>query len=934
MLQWQGGKEHHWQAILWRELIRGNEGFHRAALAQRFFEAMETSSGLENLFPQRITVFGISALPRFHIQIFQALTQFSEVNFFIMNPCQEYWGDILTDREAKRIIHPGVSSRINSEKLHLERGNPLLASMGKLGRDFFDLMLEFNPQQFEYFEAPGSTSLLTTIQSDILNLIDPEKLIEKREIDQNDTSLQVHSCHSPMREIEVLHDQLLKLFEQNPGLLPKDILVMTPDIESYAPYIQAVFDLPENDPKRIPFNIADRSVRSEGEIIGAFMAILDLAGSRFTATRVMAILENESVRLKFQLSELDLELIRHWIQETRIRWGVDAKHRGEFGLPEFSENTWRAGLERLLLGYAMPGQDENIFAGILPYDHIEGSDTEVLGKFLDFVERLFKTVRRLDPLKTLLDWKEVLLSMLDSFLAPNDERTSEFQMIRQTILALEKVENLAGFNEKVDIKIITSYLSKHFEKLGFGYGFITGGVTFFAMLPMRSIPARVICLIGMNGDVYPRQSKGLGFDLIARHPQPGDRSRRDDDRYLVLEALLSAREKLYISFVGQSIQDNSIIPPSVLVSEILDYIEKGFRIEGKNIIEHIRTNHRLQAFSPEYFKSDPKLFSFSTENLEAARRLLGSRQTPAPFITGGLSSPDEAWKTLSISDLCSFFANPARYLLNKRLGIYLGQGAAILEETESFAITGLDRYFLEQTLVEKKLADQDLNNFYQAARASGQLPHGVIGEIIYSELSQGIENFVAKTKSYLSETRLKPIDIDLKISDFNLTGRIDGIYPERLIQFRYVKIKARDRLKLWIHHLILNAGHADNYPRTSMLVALDPVWAAWQYPPVENSNELLAAMLKIYWQGLMKPLHFFPESSWEYGQQVVEKNKSPEEARRIASAKWSGSDFSRGEGNDLYYQQCFGYYDPIDTEFQNLSLEIFKPILENQQKIE
>ncbi|MCI0495955.1 hypothetical protein L0Z72_13200, partial [candidate division KSB1 bacterium] len=333
-------------------------------------------------------------------------------------------------------------------------------------------------------------------------------------------------------------------------------------------------------------------------------------------------------------------------------------------------------------------------------------------------------------------------------------------------------------------------------------------------------------------------------------------------------------------------------------------------------------------------KSDPKLFSFSNENFQAARQSLGQRQSPAPFITAGLSSPEEAWKTLSIADLCSFFANPARYLLNKRLGIYLGEGASILEETESFAIGGLDRYVLEQTLVEKKLEDQDLNHFYQAARASGQLPHGVIGEIIYSELSQGIENFVAKTKSYLSETRLQPIEIDLKISNFNLTGRIDGIYPERLIQFRYAKVKARDRLKLWIYHLILNAIPIDDYPKASMLVALDPVWAAWEFLPIENSNELLAELLQIYWQGLMKPLHFFPESSWEYAQQVLEKNKSPEEARRSASAKWSGSDFSRGEGNDLYCQQCFRNFDPIDTEFQNLSLEIFKPILENQQKIE
>ncbi|HEX9971075.1 MAG TPA: exodeoxyribonuclease V subunit gamma, partial [bacterium] len=885
-------------------------------------------------FPRRIAVFGISALPRFHVQIFQAIAHFTEVNFFILNPCQEYWSDILSDREAKRVTDRAAKPQVDSDQLHLELGNPLLASMGKLGRDFFDLILELDPQQLECFEAPGGSNLFATIQSDILNLINPDQIGEKRMIAQNDTSIQVHSCHSPMREIEVLHDQMLKLFEQNSDLLPKDILVMTPDIETYAPYIQAVFDLPENDPKRIPFSIADRSARSEGEIIGTFMAILELAGSRFAASQVIAILENESVQQKFQLTHSDLELTRQWIQDTRIRWGIDAKHRKEFGLPEISENTWRAGLERLLLGYAMPGQDENIFAGILPYDHIEGNDTIVLGKFLDFVDQLFAAARSIDRLKTLNEWTDLLLKILDGFFSIDDEKTREFQMIRQAINDLVKMETLADFKATVDISVIKCYLKDNFEKSGFGYGFISGGVTFCAMLPMRSIPAKVICLIGMNGDSYPRQNKRLGFDLMAKHPQPGDRSRRNDDRYLFLEALLSAREKLYISFVGQSIQDNSIIPPSVLVSELLDYVEKSFQIEGKNLIDNILTTHRLQTFSPEYFKNIPKLFSFSNENFQAARQLLEQRQAPTPFITTGLSSPEDDWKTVSISDLCSFFSNPVRYLLNKRLGIYLGQGAAILEETESFAIRGLDRYVLEQALVEKKLDDRDLKEFYFAAQASGQLPHGVVGDCIYEDLSKGVENFVEKTKAYISGTALATLEVDLKILDFNLIGRIDSIYPERLIQFRYARVKARDRLKLWIYHLALNAIQTDHYPKTSMLVALDPVWAAWEFPPVENSNELLAELLQIYWQGLMKPLHFFPESSWEYAQQVVEKNKIPEEARRIASAKWSGSDFSRGEGNDLYYQQCFRNSVPIDTEFQELSLNIFKPILENQQKIE
>ena len=187
-----------------------------------------------------------------------------------------------------------------------------------------------------------------------------------------------------MREIEVLHDRLLDMFEKDSGLRPQDIVVMTPDIETYAPFIQAVFDTPFDASKKIPFSISDRSIRRESEIITTFLAILDLLGSRFTASQVFSILESKAVHQKFDILEANLSLIRKWVTDTRIRWGIDREDRSRLGLPASAENTWKAGLERLILGYALPGQDENMFDGILPYDHIEGSNASVLGRFLHF----------------------------------------------------------------------------------------------------------------------------------------------------------------------------------------------------------------------------------------------------------------------------------------------------------------------------------------------------------------------------------------------------------------------------------------------------------------------------------------------------------------------------------------------------------------------
>jgi len=941
IFRWEDGNEENWQAVLWRELVKGNEVKHRAALGKAFLEAVEESSTGINGLPERVSLFGISALPRFHMQVLAAISKFTQVNLFLMNPCREFWGDILSDWEMKRTTPRDGTGDPTVEELHLEKGNSLLTSMGTLGRDFFDLANELTCEEFPTFVDPGEENLLSCLQSDILNLRDRQQRSDgKKVVAAHDTSIRIHSCHSPMREIEVLHDRILDMFEKDPGLLPGDILVMTPDIETYAPYIQAVFDIPVDDPARIPFSISDRSIRKESGIIDTFVAILDLQSSRFTASQVFTILESRVVQRKFGFLEDDFGLVRKWVRDTLIRWGIDGESRGKLDLPGLAENTWKAGLERLLLGYAMPGQDENMFDGVLPYDHIEGGEASVLGKLLEFTEQLFTHVTSLGQPRSLDRWAKTLTGLLDRFFMPDEDTEREMQVIQRTLNELGEMQEMAGFDEEIGINVIKWHLGHYLEGEGFGFGFITGGITFCAMLPMRSIPFKIICLVGMDGDAYPRQAKPLGFDLMARHPKPGDRSRRNDDRYLFLEAMLSAREKLYISYVGQSIQDNSLIPPSVLVSELMDYIGQGFKIPGEKILDHIFTIHRLQAFSPAYFKKNDKLFSYSEENRQAAQCLLETRKAPVPFIRRGLSDPEEEWKTVDLDDLCSFFGNPARFLLNKRLGIHLEERASILEEREAFDIKGLEKYLLEEDLVERRLAGGNLKDFLPLTRASGKLPHGTPGDCIFEALTQGVERFVEKTGPYIRETTLEPLEMDLSISGFRLMGRIDAIYPERLLQYRYARVKPRDRLKIWIHHLTLNSLTADKYPRTSILAGLDPgnrreaVWIAWGYSQVENSKEILGRLLEEYWAGLARPLHFFQDSSWAYAHVLMEKNKPGENALNNARKTWTGSEYNRGECEDPYYQLCFRNTDPLDSEFQRIAEDVFRPLIEHQKEME
>ncbi len=933
MLKWDRGEADLWQAVLWRELAEGHKTRHRAALGKAFVERLKKSSSELEGLPERVSVFGISTLPRFYIQVFSSISRFTPVNLFLMNPCMEYWGDIASGWEIKRAADKGQLNLFRAEDLHLEKGNSLLVSTGTLGREFFDIINEFDCEDIQSFEDPGENSLLTSIQSDILNLRERNgDLAEKTTIPEDDTSIQIHSCHSPMRDVEVLHDNLLKMFETDPELRPKDILVMTPDIEAYAPYIQAVFDIPVGDRARIPFSIADQSVKKEGRIIETFLAITRIGEGRFSAFQVMGILESKPVQQRFDLSESDVELIRNWIEKAWIRWGIDGAYRSEIGLPDISENTWKAGLDRLLLGYAMQGREEHMFAGVLPFDNMEGSETTVLGNFLEFTEQLFSQVKILKQSQTLEEWSVTLEGLLETFFLPQEEIEQESQIIRHILNDLSEEQRISGFNERVDIAVIRCLLEQRLEKEGFGFGFISGNVTFCAMLPMRSIPFKVICLMGMNSDAYPRQSKPLGFDLMAKEPRKGDRSRRNDDRYLFLEAVLSAREKLYISYVGQSIRDNTVIPPSVLVSELLDTIEQGFGFQDRMLPEYIITKHRLQPFSTEYFKQDGRLFSYSLENFKAAECFSKSRKGLEPFISEGLTEPADEWKTVDIDALCRFFTHPARFLVNKRLGIYLDGGATALQDTEPFEVSGLERYSLAQGLVERRLAGADLKDYFHLTRAAGLLPHGSVGECMYEKLSREVEGFAEKTGNYTLERALAPLEIDLNLSGFRLTGTVGSIYPERMIQYRYAKIKAKDRIRTWIYHLALNRIHPQGYPLASMVAGQDKRWVAWEFAPVEDVDAILAKLLEIYWNGLRKPLHFFPESSWTYAEQVVEKGRPAGDALQKARASWMGG-YYPGEMEDLYYRLCFRNRDPLDSEFQETGLDVFGPMVECQKKM-
>jgi exodeoxyribonuclease V gamma subunit len=807
----------------------------------------------------------------------------------------------------------------------------------------------FDFQMHADYQDPGCPHLLACIQSDILNLRNrqavadhdtdqpkPMAASEKTEpfrLDDSDTSIEVHCCHSPMREIEVLHDNLLAMFDKHPHLMPKDIVVMTPDIDVYAPFIQAVFEAQTDDRLRIPFSIADQSARNQSRLIDGFCSILDLEGSRLSAARVMRLLESPGVKERFELDLADIDVIERWIRDTRIRWGIDETSRQQLGLPAISENTWQAGIQRLLLGYAMPGNNQQMFEGILPYDNVEGNEIYSFGKFLDFINCVFRYAVELNRPRQLKQWHSVLKQLLDDFFLSNEETEREIRSLRKIIDDLSHRQTETGLDEKLAFEPVRFYLGQRLDKMSFGSGFMTGGVTFCAMLPMRSIPFKVVCLIGMNSDRFPRDFQPLTFDLVAKQPRPSDRSRRNDDKYLFLESIISAREKLYISYVGQNIQDNSRIPPSVLVSELLDTIDKGFDLPGGDIRKRIINVHRLQAFSPQYFKKDARLFSYSEENRDAAA-CLNRREKPAPFLSRKLTlTPEEkkALKQLDLETLCRFFSNPAKFVLQQRLGIYLDNELTLTDKRENFELNSLDKYLVEQNMLQSRLKGRDLDDYRPIQLAMGQLPHAGVGTFYYNEMSIDIEHFTRKIELLTDRKIADPMETQIEINGVRLQVRLPEIYESGLIQVRYANQRTQDILRSWIYHLAFSEVHPQERDPTSLAIFKN---TAWQFNPVDLPRKFLANLLEVFKRGLEEPLHFFPNASLEYVQQNQQKGKSKTAALKMAQKKWLSTDYARGESDDPYYDICFKTIDPFDASFQKIARSVFEPLLANSTEIE
>jgi exodeoxyribonuclease V gamma subunit len=1009
-----------WQAELWRGLhTHLGDRPHRA---QRIQEALERlrDGGLPRGLEGPLRLFGISSLPPSWMPLLGALSKHVDVELFLLCPSNEYWAELVGPRVRR---DPSAwRDRVRDtipDGLHdpdQDEAHPLLVSMGRVARDF-QIVLESQPDGYEDSRldafldveqafpdpaASGRPRALHQIQSDLLAARVPVDADRTRLLDASDDSVQFHRCHGPTRQVEVLRDVLLGLFEDHHDLEPRDVLVVTPDIEAYAPLVTAVFSRgpsrrlvrggeavagaegwgPAGAP-RIPFEVADLSVRRLNPVADALMRVLELVEGRFEASAVLDLLVLEPVRMRFGLSAEDVSTLAEWVGQSGIRWGRDATHRKDKGQPPDPQNTWLFGLRRLLLGVVL-ADDGRTLAGVdacgaetvvRPFDAMEGKETALLGQLVDFTNTRFALTDSLRSPRPVREWIPALTAVLERITDTPATASWLVRRVRETLEELGESATATGSSRAVALEAIRSALSGQFLVASRLTREQSGAAVFCAMQPMRSVPYRVICLLGMDEDALPRKSSGHAFDLTARLPRVGDRSPRDEDRYLVLEAMLAARTHLIVLYTGHDPHTNEDRPPCVPIAELRDLVDRSFSAvdlqEGPcSPSAFMTTDHPLQPFGARAFlpvHRDPtrpgalRPSSFDRRLRYGAEVLGRSQGEASPFFPEGVESVDAGPDEIALEELVRFFVAPTRYLLQRRLKLDLRERGEVVDDREPVELDHLERWKLRHALLDERLAGRPATEVREGMRAEGLLPLGFAGKATV-DAEVGVIDAMLEASTIQGAGSLRapddPIAIDLRLGDARITGSLPNVYGSSLIDLRFArgegtKSLARPWLSLLAWHAacpeagraVVVMGHTKaGSPQTTLL----------GYEAPEDPAAVLQDLVAIYRLGCRAPVPLLPGASWTLAWYLRRVTTDPsffdsglpedeEELARITDAYdracgafWRGY---RGGGDldDPHVARVFEGTPPLtdetllpvplDLDFARLALRVWGPVI-------
>ena len=943
-----------WQARLWRKIASKDEKTHLAGKADLFLKAFSCKTIRADVFPSRISFFGISALPGLFLQVFEKISQLMDINLFLLVPSDQFFFDIKSARQIGRMSLK-EEAPIDPGPLYYEMGNPLLSSLGTSGKVFLGALEAFNYHEpfDDLFQDPGkeSQTMLAILQSDILNLVHRKKDGQEPcvAVSDQDTSVCIHACHSPMREAQVLKDLLLNEFKKDPKLSPHDIIVMMPDIEAYAPFVESVFTLET----ALPYSISDRRKRSDSEALGAFLKILALKNARLEQTQVLDLLLSESIAQTFDISFDEISMIEKMVTDANILWGKDADQRETLGLSAFEENTWEFGLQRLFMGLAMPENHDMPVQDILPCESFEGLDLEVLGKFALFCHTLFSCLKTLTGQKTIKRWCNALKKISNSLMDRNSKNGEDVSFLFQTIDHIREDAQKAEFITAVSFETMGSLIEQKLDQNISQGNFLAGNITFCNIMPMRSIPFKIVVLMGMDEKSFPRQVFKPGFDLIKKYPRPGDKIERDEDRYLFLETLLSARSKLIVTYTGMSIQDNSIIPGSGVVSELMEAMDESF-VFPEGVFYHFF--HPLHPFNSEYFNPDDSIYSFSKDNCSIAKALCEKRSDKSGFFkTLPETKLKEQTSNILLDEIIRFFRNPIEWFMKERLNIKLPQLEEQQKDREAFSLSGLDQYVLGSFLMEKNIKSSREVELYPTLKAMGSLPLGEKGRLEYEKMVKTAGPVIDAARDIALKKQLPPVAMSINIDGLEVSANFSDIREDGVYILNYGKINGARLLSTWIRHLFLNICVPENYPKKTILTGRDPKGKkpllTYLFPALDlEAHQHFKELVQIFNNTGAAPFYFSCETSWQFAQAMAKKEFEPDRlefvrdtvfaAMNRSKTSWYGGYYQAGERENRYVSLGVENNDPfgsvdamLSSGFAQNSIKVYYPLLKNLETL-
>jgi exodeoxyribonuclease V gamma subunit len=882
---WLNGDNDHpsagWQPELWRRL---RQRIGTPSPAERLVEACDRLRRDPDLLelPVRLSLFGLTRLPASYLDVLDAIASGRDVHLFLLHPSAVLW-----KRVAAMLDRPTRDLRRSEDPTAEVTTNALLNSWGRDAREMELVLRGAGGERVVDRHRPvtdEARDLLHKIQADVRADREPPGRPsgggsdDREPLEAGDHSIEVHACHGRARQVEVIRDAVLHLLEEDPTLEPRDVIVMCPDIETFAPLIQATFgsfDPEEGDAYASPdlrVRLADRSLRQTNPVLSVVAELLDPTAGRVTATQVLDLAAREPVRRRFGFDDDAIGRIEEWVVGAGVRWGLDAGHRAAFKLERLEANTWRAGLDRALLGVTMADEGQRLFGGAVPLDDMDSGDIDLAGRTAELIDRLENAFTFLAGSRPVGEWAAGLAEIADDLTATSEQDAWQRLQLQRLLDGLVEEATTGGQVSTVELSPadIRALLADRLRGRPTRANFRTGHLTICTLVPMRSVPHRVVCLLGLDDGVFPRHVERDGDDLIAADPHVGDNDARTEDRQLLLDALLAATSHLIITYTARDERTNLTRPPAVPLNELLDVIEATVSTKEGTAREQIVIRHPLQPFDTRNFTRGALIpnrpWSFDTVNLAGAKASASPRRAPEPWLPGPLPALD--LPSLELDRLEKFVQHPVRAFLRQRLGISTTGRSREVEDALPVELDNLEQWGVAERLLRARLVGASMADCEAAERARGLLPPGELATPVLSKIKPIVEQLVAAGWSDLEPASL---DVHVFVSGTTLNGTVADLRGDTLHTVTYSRLGPRQRLVAWVRLLALSTawperpfravtiGRAREGSRRGSTVTTATISALGSDPAAREAagREQLEILVDLFRRGMREPLPLY-----------------------------------------------------------------------------